>query len=96
MSPEIETFFRALLGSSEASSGESESSRTVSPSAVVSAANAAEPAVSFPPPSAPGVEKHPSPNNGSDKRSADITALMSSTKLAEPEKKRGWFRGHRP
>jgi len=40
----------------------------------------------------PASQNQPAPN-GTDNRAANITALMSSTKLPEPEKKRGWFKG---
>jgi hypothetical protein len=55
-------------------------------------ANAAPvmPAHIEPPP--PAGEKQPSPHNGADTRGVNITALMSSTKPAEPEKKKGWLR----
>ena len=32
------------------------------------------------------------PSNGSDNQAVNITALMSATKLVEPQKKRGWLR----
>jgi adenylate cyclase len=41
----------------------------------------------------PPAENPPPAANGSDNRPVDIPKLMSSAKLAEPEKKRGWFRG---
>ena len=140
VSPEIEVFFRSILGGPEPAPIESEPSRMVSAtppreahgskpatpavskavdpatlngsqsspaSAAQSDSNAAGAAAASPPPPAsappvtpsdvdrptPASQKQPSPNNGADNRAPNITMLMSSTKLAEPEKKRGWFKG---
>ena len=140
VSPEIEVFFRSILGGPEPAPIESEPSRMVSAtpprdahgskpatpavskavdpatlngsqsspaSAAQSDSNAAGAAAASPPPPAsappvtpsdvdrptPSSQKQPSPNNGADNRAPNITMLMSSTKLAEPEKKRGWFKG---
>src|SRR5262249_43901822 len=111
MSPEIDTFFCTILGpsTSPAESGPLRVSATTvqasvpepraAPSIATSSASQSSPptaSASAAEPAAPAVDKQPLPNRGSDNRSQNITALMSTTKLAEPDKKKGWFRGHRP